>query len=215
MLISRLNDWLKIEDEKILSRLDGKIELRPYNYDEVLDILEERSDESFKEGVVDQELLCNIAKIVMKNRDLRVGIQILRMLGEKANNMGSKKINSDLLTPELTNFNSKFLSDIQLISEHELLCLYAVLKTIMLSNMDYTTISESYPKYRDLCLKYSRIPHVKITYTKHIRDLKNNHLLNTQRITVESRRWIMKIEPEFNISDGLAVLKILINKCKI
>ena len=214
LLISRLNAWLKIEDEKILSRLDAKIELRPYNYEEVIDILQEKSDEAFKEGIIGQELLCKIAKIVMKNKDLRIGIQILRMLGEKANNLGLKEITSGLLTPELENFNSKFLNDIQMINSHELLCLYSVLKAIKLSNIDYTTISESYSTYRYLCLKYSLIPHVKITYTKHVRHLKNNHLLNTQRITIENRRWILKIVPKFDVSEGLSVLKILINKCK-
>ncbi len=166
-------------------------------------------------AIIGQELLCKIAKIVMKNKDLRIGIQILRMLGEKANNLGLKEITSGLLTPALENFNSKFLNDVQLINNHELLSLYSVLKTIMLSNLEYTTTSESYPRYRDLCLKYSLIPHVKITYTKHVRNLKNNHLLNTQRITIESRRWILKIVPKFDVSEGLSVLKILINKCKV
>ena len=81
LLISRLNDWLKLEDDKILSRLDGKIGLRPYNYDEVMDILQEKSSGAFREDIVDQELLSKIADIVMINKDLRVGIQILRMLG--------------------------------------------------------------------------------------------------------------------------------------
>jgi cell division control protein 6 len=40
ILISRTNDWMKIETERILSRLNEKIVLKPYNYEESKQILQ-------------------------------------------------------------------------------------------------------------------------------------------------------------------------------
>ncbi|HUW90264.1 MAG TPA: AAA family ATPase, partial [Candidatus Nanopelagicaceae bacterium] len=81
ILISRNKDWMTIETERILSRLNEKIRLKPYNYDEAKKILEYRSDLAFKEYVVDDDILSMISQIVKDHENMRHGIEILRKSG--------------------------------------------------------------------------------------------------------------------------------------
>ena len=50
ILVSRTKDWMRVETERMLSRIIGKIRLKPYNFDETKRILEHRCELAFKEN---------------------------------------------------------------------------------------------------------------------------------------------------------------------
>jgi len=92
LLVSRIKDWMSIEIERILSRLNEKIKLEPYDFDDSLLILQYRSEMAIKENVVNDDLLTMISQIVVENKNMRHGIEILRKCGLYADKEGFNHI---------------------------------------------------------------------------------------------------------------------------
>ncbi|MFX0012098.1 MAG: Cdc6/Cdc18 family protein, partial [Candidatus Hermodarchaeota archaeon] len=97
ILISRNKDWMRIETERILSRLNEKIKLKPYKYEEAKQILEYRAELAFKEYVVNDDILSMVSQIVTDHQDMRHGIEILRKSGLYADKEGLDRINADII----------------------------------------------------------------------------------------------------------------------
>jgi len=96
IIISRIHDWMTVENERILSRLNQKIELKPYNFEEAKQILAYRSELALKEYVIDDDLLEMIAEIVKEHENMRHGIEILRKSGLYCDKEGLERF-----TPEI------------------------------------------------------------------------------------------------------------------
>jgi len=97
LVISRTKDWLTIETERILSRLNQKIRLEPYNFEEAKKILDYRSEIAFKENVISDDLTEMIAQIVVEHKNMRHGIEILRKSGLYADKEGLSRISADIV----------------------------------------------------------------------------------------------------------------------
>jgi len=67
------------------------IDYSSYNEDEVFDILKVRAEIGFYRGVIDEEVLRNIAEYSIE-KDLRFGLELLRQSGIEAENKSNKKI---------------------------------------------------------------------------------------------------------------------------
>ena len=78
------------------SRLNPElIEFKPYNYEETLGILNQRSEYAFHANTVDKESLELIAKKTFELKDLRIGIYLLKESGEIAEFKNKNKIESE------------------------------------------------------------------------------------------------------------------------
>lgn len=69
-----------------------EIIFNPYNKDEMLDILKERTNIGFYPNVISEELISDIAEYASSSGDLRVGIDLLRISGNLAEADASKSI---------------------------------------------------------------------------------------------------------------------------
>ena len=88
----------------IMEELDGRVQsvFRPeevyfpvYDADELVDILRERVDRGFNDGVIGSPELDRVAELTAESGDLRVGIDLLRRAGLNAEMRASRTISVD------------------------------------------------------------------------------------------------------------------------
>ena len=85
----------------VMDALDSRVQsvFRPeevyfpvYDVDEIADILRERADRGFHDGVVDAAVLDRVAELTARSGDLRVGIDLLRRAGLHAEMRASRTV---------------------------------------------------------------------------------------------------------------------------
>ncbi|PSQ18211.1 cell division control protein 6 [Halobacteriales archaeon QS_8_69_26] len=88
-------------DLDIVAELDGRVQsvFRPedvyfpvYGQEEVVDILQERVDKGFHDGVIAPDVLDRVAELTAETGDLRVGIDLLRRAGLNAEMRASRTV---------------------------------------------------------------------------------------------------------------------------
>ena len=114
-------------DDRIKSRLLlDEIEFKPYNREEILDILKERVSYGFRPGAINNSLLTVVSGIC--NGDARIGLQILRIDANEAMLKGN-----DIITMEEIKAASKCARKYRLsyllgkLNEHQRI-IYEILK---------------------------------------------------------------------------------------
>ncbi|GAG64187.1 unnamed protein product [marine sediment metagenome] len=197
LLISGKHDWIKIDSVRLLSRLNRKIELTPYNFEEAKKILKYRSNIAFTDGVILENNLELIAKIVDDTKNMRHGIEILQLCGQFADKEDLIKINAEMIRKAATevaypSFRSNIIDKLK---PQELLSLYAVVRVLVSTDNSFTIINKAYEEYKALCKFYEIEPHVKMSFRKYIRQLNTLKVLKADSIRIdnESRGRHLKI----------------------
>jgi len=98
ILVTNEKDWLVKLDNRIRSRLYAELlEYKPYTYNETFDILKQRCEYAFVDGVLNKEILEEAAKKTFELKDIRVGLLLLKETGNVCEERGCKIIEeSDL-----------------------------------------------------------------------------------------------------------------------
>ena len=186
LLVSRNKDWIKIETERILSRLNEKITLKPYDYDDSNLILQYRSEIAFKENVVNDDILAMISQIVVENKNMRHGIEILRKCGLYADKEGINRITANMVREASNEVYSTFRADvIDKLNEQELLALYGIARSLINTGEPYTLVDDAFIDYEAICENYSIEPHVKMSFRKYVRQLKSLKIIATKTVRIE------------------------------
>jgi len=186
LLVCRGSDWMKIENERILSRLNEKIQLQPYNFEESMKILEYRSELALKEYIIDNELLRMIAQIVVENKDMRHGIEILRKSGLHCDKYGIESINADIIREASEEVYPTFRADIiDSLKDQELLALLGIVKTLINNDAAFALVDDAYEEYQSLCEGYSKEAHVKMSFRKYVRQLNDLKIIASKTVRIE------------------------------
>ncbi|MHA2400365.1 MAG: Cdc6/Cdc18 family protein [Promethearchaeota archaeon] len=186
LLISRISDWMRIENERILSRLNEKIQLQPYNFEESMKILEYRSELALKEYIIDNELLRMVAQIVVENKDMRHGIEILRKSGLYCDKYGIESINADIIREASEEVYPTFRADIiDSLKDQELLALLGIVKTLINNDAAFALVDDAYEEYQSLCEGYSIEAHVKMSFRKYVRQLNDLKIIASKTVRIE------------------------------
>lgn len=186
ILISRTNDWMKIETERILSRLNEKISLKPYNYDQSKQILQYRSDLAFKEYVVSENIIEMISEITTDHKNIRHGIEILRRSGMYADKEGLNKISPDMIREASNDVYPTFRGDIvDQLSDQELLALAGITRSLLNSDEPFTLVDDAYEEYQAICESYEMDTHVKMSFRKYVRSLNDLKVIASKTVRIE------------------------------
>jgi cell division control protein 6 len=186
ILISRTNDWMKIETERILSRLNEKIVLKPYNYDQSKQILQYRSDLAFKEYVVSENIIEMISEITTNHKNIRHGIEILRRSGMYADKEGLNKISPDMIREASNDVYPTFRGDIvDQLSDQELLALAGITRSLINSDEPFTLVDDAYEEYQAICESYGMDTHVKMSFRKYVRSLNDLKVIASKTVRIE------------------------------
>ena len=186
LLISRSKDWMKIENERILSRLNEKIQLKPYNFDESMQILKYRSDLALKEYVIDNELLTMISQIVVDHKNMRHGIEILRKSGSYCDKEGLESISADIIREASNDVYPTFRNDIvDELKDQEILALYGIVRSLINKDEPFTLVDDAFEDYNAICENYSIEPHVKMSFRKYVRQLTQLKIVTSKTVRIE------------------------------
>ncbi len=186
LLVSRVKDWMRIETERILSRLNEKIKLEPYDFDDSLLILQYRSEMALKENVVNDDLLTMMSQIVVENKNMRHGIEILRKCGLYADKEGFNHVTADMVREASNEVYPTFRGDIiDQLNEQELLALYGIIRSLINKEEPFTLVDDAYDDYVVVCENYSIDPHVKMSYRKYIRQLSQLKIISSKTVRIE------------------------------
>ncbi|MFW9902470.1 MAG: Cdc6/Cdc18 family protein [Candidatus Thorarchaeota archaeon] len=187
LLISRSKDWMKIENERILSRINEKIKLKPYDFEESMQILEYRIDLAFKENVIDNiNLLAMIAQIVTEHKNMRHGIEILRKSGSFCDKEGLDRITADIIREASNDVYPTFRNDIvDQLKDQELLALYGITRSLINKDEPFTLVDDAFEEYNAICENYSIEPHVKMSFRKYVRQLTTLKIVSSKTVRIE------------------------------
>ena len=186
LLISRNRDWMRIETERILSRLNEKIILKPYNYDDAKQILEYRSEEAFKEYVILDDILDMVSQIVADHENMRHGIEILRKSGLYADKNSLSSINAEIIREASNEVYPTFRADIiDQLNDQELLALYGIASSLINNKEPFTLVDDAFEEYQIICETYSIEPHVKMSFRKYIRQLNQLEIISSKTVRIE------------------------------
>ncbi|MHA1535720.1 MAG: Cdc6/Cdc18 family protein, partial [Promethearchaeota archaeon] len=186
ILISRSKDWMRIETERILSRLNEKIKLKPYNYEESKQILEYRIELAFKKNVINEETLTFLSKIVYKNRSLSNGIRLLRQCGLIAEKEGLEHINMDIINTMSREMYPTFrIQIVEQLKDQELLTLFGIVHSLINREESYTLVDNAFEEYNIICETYNVKSHTKKTFRKYIQTLSKMRIISPRMRRIE------------------------------
>lgn len=93
ILISNYKEWFTSLDDRIRSRLQLEcLEFRDYTEPEIKDILEQRKGFAFNKGVLQEQAFDIIVQYTIRQKDIRVGLYLMKQAAEAAEEMSSQVI---------------------------------------------------------------------------------------------------------------------------
>ena len=186
LLICRSKDWMRIENEKILSRLNEKLLFKPYNFDESMKILDYRSEVALKENIIDDELLTMVSQIVVEHENMRHGIEILRKSGLYCDKEGLNRITADIIREASDDVYPTFRNDIiDNLKDQELLALHGITRSLINTDTPFTLVDDAFEEYNATCENYSIEPHVKMSFRKYVRQLTQLKIVASKTVRIE------------------------------
>ncbi len=158
IMICRTQDWLRVKKDKLL--FDEIIELRPYNFNEVFNILKYRSEIAFQKNVITDDVLKTISQIVVDNENMRNGLEILRKSGSLCVKKNLDQITADIVKETNKDIYPTFRNDLITelnLKEHEYLILFGVARSIVNQDNHYTSTDEAFEEYLKICEEYQKL----------------------------------------------------------
>ncbi|MDD3264027.1 MAG: AAA family ATPase [Candidatus Nanoarchaeia archaeon] len=98
ILIANQKDWYIKIDQRIKSRLMPKVlDFNPYTMNQTMDILKKRSEIAFLDNVINDDIIAKIVNMSWKNEDIRVGVSLLKEVGNVCEANACRKITNEHL----------------------------------------------------------------------------------------------------------------------
>ncbi len=186
LLVSRVKDWMRIETERILSRINEKIRMKPYNFEDSKKILNYRTEIAFKENVISEDILDMVSQISAEHKNLRHGIEILRKSGFYCDKESISRISADMIREAANEVYPTFRGDVvDQLNDQELLALLGIARALMQSDDSFTLVDDAYEEYKAICENYSIESHVKMSFRKYIRQLNQLKIISSKTVRIE------------------------------
>ena len=124
------------------------IKLKPYNEEEIYDILKFRSSIALKKSSYTSEILRYISRVGSKNADMRYSLELLYKSGKYADQKGYQVINAECVRfAQASTFENFEVISLKNLTKNELIILKAVTRSLRrekVSDVDITSIKEMY-----------------------------------------------------------------------
>jgi cell division control protein 6 len=187
IIIVRHLSMLSGLDGSTLSTLQGNvITVKPYNRNQILDILMDRIFLAIKSGVVPIEIAESIADVVMNDSDIRKGLVILKNAVYEAMNHNVGFLTIEMVRSAQRNtipsIQDQALSCLGL---QDLIILDAIAQALQTHHSIKVQTMQFRPIYEELCIKFGQIPRSTTQVWEYLQNLKN---LGVVKITVGSKK---------------------------
>ena len=143
-MITNYKEWILSLDERIKSRLSADmLEFKPYNAKETRDILEQRKELAFYEGVFEEEAFSRVVEKAVEFEDVRNGLHLMREVGNNAEIQSCRKITTEHVEKALSKLGEMSVKNPQELGAEERF----ILKIVKDNN--YKKIGELFKIYQD------------------------------------------------------------------
>lgn len=143
-MITNYKEWILSLDERIKSRLSADmLEFKPYNAKETRDILEQRKELAFYEGVFEEEAFSRVVEKAVEFEDVRNGLHLMREAGNNAEIQSCRKITTEHVEKALSKLGEMSVKNPQELGAEERF----ILKIVKDNN--YKKIGELFKIYQD------------------------------------------------------------------
>jgi cell division control protein 6 len=163
----------------------GIIEFPRYARNQVREILEDRVQEAFQPGTVDEDVLSLVSDITANppvSGDIRVGLDLLYYSGNLAENQGYNKIIPDHVRKVYGETNPTITSeDLINLDENGRLILLALVRSLRASKSTYVGLRDMRKSYDLVCEEFSIKPIEK--FEEHIQDLVYRGIVDMKSLT--------------------------------
>jgi len=186
IFIARSLNWHERLDPAELSTLGrGLIEFPRYTGEQVREILEERVEEAFRPGAVEEETLDLVSEITASppvNGDLRVGLDLLYFSGNLAENQGYNRILPDHVRKVHGETNPTITSeDILSLDENGKLVLLALVRSLQVGKAAYVGLRDIRDSYELVCEEFNMKPVEK--FEEEVQDLIYRGIVDIKSLT--------------------------------
>ncbi len=187
--ISRESDWFKVDNEKISSRMQDKISMKPYGKEKSMDILRYRRNLAFRDGILEDDVVDLIADIVVEQENMRTGVDIMRACGIHADENLISYVDAEMVLQSRESISPSFRADIlDNLKIHEQLTLWAVASALKHSGDPYTKVEESFEYYEMICEELGYKAHVQMSFRKYIRNLADVKAIHKEYLNPTSEK---------------------------
>lgn len=155
-------------------------EMKPYADDDMRTILSERSLQAFRPGACPEELLSEAVSAAHRQRDVRVGLDILLRAGEVGESLHNGKIVAAAIESAIENHafgHSK--AEVQDLPPHCRMILKIIGTKAPLDGKAFTT-GEVEKHYRDLCTEQGLEHRAHTQFWKYLRQLREVNLIDSR-----------------------------------
>jgi Cdc6-like AAA superfamily ATPase len=189
ILIARTQDWDNIlaTEPRIAYRLQSTVELAKYTVEQLTDILGDRRDLAFVNGVLSDENVEYLAEMSEPSGNVYYGIELMHHAGKYAETSDEPEILPEMIRHAAkyvsTEFREPVLADLKY---HELLTLLAIARVLRRNskdNVNKTSTNDAYEEYKLVCEELNGpefVPHVITVFRKYIIRLSQAHLIKVK-----------------------------------
>ncbi|MHA1728064.1 MAG: Cdc6/Cdc18 family protein [Promethearchaeota archaeon] len=178
LCVSRSYDWLKYSTERLTSRIQKVYTFKPYLEKDAFEILRFRNKLAFYSGTFSDEILHMIAKISEKEKNMRIGIELLRRVALHLDENFLTEATPEMIREAggniISNYDTNLLN--YLTSGQDYIILLSIARYFKSnSGNSYITSSDIYTQYKIVCDEYEHFSSLKFPtlkrYVKKIEDL--------------------------------------------
>lgn len=194
---ARLSLIVIFRDLKSLEKLDRStqstlqrniIQLDKYSNSQLESILRERTDLSFREATVSEEIISFIADIASPNGDARYAIELIWRAGKHADSEGSNEIKPEHVRTAASAVYPVMRTDFfQHLNLHEKLILLALARVLERSSETYATMGDTEIAYKMACEEHREAARAHTQVWKYVQNLNATGIVSTRPSTAGFR----------------------------
>ena len=163
----------------------GIMEFPRYETKQVRDILEDRVEEAFHPGAVEEDALNLVSDITANppvSGDIRVGLDLLYYSGNLAENQGSERVLPDHVRRVFSETNPTITSeDIMNLDENGRLILLSLVRSLRVNKAAYVGLRDIRESYGVVCEEFNVKPVGK--FEEHLQDLVYRSIVDMKSLT--------------------------------
>mgnify|MGYP000129573395 CR=1 FL=1 len=158
IFIARDRNWRRHLSKAERSTLGNLVVFfRPYNKEQVVDILKYRVSEAFEKGVIDDEVIEFVADVTVRyaESDIRYALDVLLYSGVVAENEGMNMVTLDHVRHVLGMFSQVLTyRDIEELDPESKIVLLSIARALKVLNKQYVSLDEVRSSYKMVCEEY-------------------------------------------------------------
>ncbi len=172
-------------DEATISSLQGNIlSLKKYSLEQMIDILNRRTEIAVKKGVITQDLIHFIAENLVDSGDIRKALNVIRNSVKIAEMKDHNRVDVGDVQDAMKNLIPSHEDDvINCLTKHQNFILLALSSVLIEEDDLKVPINVVRDKYEDICEKYSVIPRKTTQIWQNLQILKNYGLITVDNIS--------------------------------